>query len=1018
MAINEDTDELVAIAADEAPAAGLKEASARLALLINESMFDEAFYARQAGVSGSRAELIDHYMEIGEAALLSPSQNFDTAFYRSINPDVVQANISPLMHYLNYGRFEQRYANRMALRRDADLVAASGLFNSASYTWDRVRATFPGLSDIENYLAARDYLAPIGDAFDSQFYLNAYDDALSDYAVPILHYIHVGRAEHRVRNRRELDDAMRVESSGFNERFYLNQFPAGQAPGRPLEHYILVGSRTGLDPAPDFSTDYYLRRYPDIVTCGIRPFRHFVLHGRAEGRIGRPDFAPIIQQGEMLFDVSKPTILVASHEASRTGAPLVGLNVGERLSRSHNVVSYLGKPGPILPSFAASSCLVVSARLSSLDAEYLLIDLKATHNVAAVLLNSAETDAFAPAALQADLPSVALVHEFAEYIRPEGRASGLVELVDRVIAPAALIEESLQAELLLTRGSHANNIIVRHQGYLPQIPKGNLESAADLTGDDILDLIGARSGHKPKIVLGAGYVQMRKGVDLFVQTAAEVRRLHGDRCRFIWVGDGYRADGTDEYSTWVTSMVQRLDLKKHLFFLPAQSSLDTLFALSDVFYLPSRLDPFPNVVVDAFKAGRPVVCFEGATGSAELVTGRLGKGAAGAAVAYCNVMEAAAALVRFFRPSEAINGNAELVREAFDFDDYMAVIHQQLAIAAGLRSEAMQMTQAIMAAGEFDAAFHDNLSRPVDRRGTLAAIRTYVARGQKGLACNNPRPGFNEGAARSRLGLPGPGLAQNNHPATHRCVILPKTVTVAVPGLRVALHLHMHYPELAAEFAAKLSASPVKADLLVTTTSDTSRIEIEYAFRGYKGGRMQYVVVPNRGRDIGPFVGQAGAMVRSGNYDIIGHLHGKRSLAVSAQTGDRWRSYLVDTLLDGLPTILSLFEHDPLLGLVFAEDRHCVNWGMNQDIAAALIKRLQPPAILPDWPIFPIGTMFWARPAALAPLWSMALSERDFPAEPVAYDGTILHALERMLPSLCESTAHEWCTVYRQGAGW
>ena len=52
-----------------------------------------------------------------------------------------------------------------------------------------------------------------------------------------------------------------------------------------------------------------------------------------------------------------------------------------------------------------------------------------------------------------------------------------------------------------------------------------------------------------------------------------------------------------------------------------------------------------------------------------------------------------------------------------------------------------------------------------------------------------------------------------------------------------------------------------------------------------------------------------------------------------------------------------------------------------------------PPAI-----DFPVGTMFWARPEALAPLLRLGLNLDDYPDEPLPVDGTILHALERLLP--------------------
>jgi len=462
-----------------------------------EALFDEAFYAAASGVGGGRGDLVTHYLTIGEPAFVSPSLEFDVRFYRDTNPDVVRSGGSALVHYLTHGRHERRYPNRRRLQRDAERVTASGLFDARVYAWDRGRPAQAGLSEAEDYLVARNHRAPIGQQFDGEFYARVYDD-LSDPGftapvIPILHYIDIGRAQLRVCNDRQLKREIEAGRTRFNEHYYLdqfrNQFPDDPLPADPLRHYILTGNRLGLDPAPDFSGDYYLRRYPDLRVSGMTPFYHFAAHGHAEGRVGRPDFTSVTSAGQAAFDGGKPTLLLASHEASRTGAPLVGLNVGARLADTHNVISYLGRAGPLLRDFAAHSCLLVVAPLSPLDAEYLLLHLKATHRLAAVLLNSVETSNFAQAALQADLPSVALVHEFAEYTLPPGRMSEVIESVDRVITPATLIRDSVQAELLATRAGFANSIEVRPQGYLPRLPEDGAED--DLTREEILALIGA-----------------------------------------------------------------------------------------------------------------------------------------------------------------------------------------------------------------------------------------------------------------------------------------------------------------------------------------------------------------------------------------------------------------------------------------------------------------------------------------------------------------------------------------------
>ena len=87
-----------------------------------------------------------------------------------------------------------------------------------------------------------------------------------------------------------------------------------------------------------------------------------------------------------------------------------------------------------------------------------------------------------------------------------------------------------------------------------------------------------------------------------------------------------------------------------------------------------------------------------------------------------------------------------------------------------------------------------------------------------------------------------------------------------------------------------------------------------------------------------------------------------------------------------------------MLGIIIPEDPHLEGWEQNLNIGTELAARMGIPLPLPNHFEFPIGTMFWVRPAALAPLLDLGLTEAMMPAEPLADDGTILHALERLIP--------------------
>jgi len=988
------------------------------------ALFDEQYYARVSGSAGSRRELARHYLMYGESELLSPSGDFDIGFYRLANPDVVANGMSALLHYIRYGQAEGRYPNQKRLSFDVAKVESSGLFDHRIFSQRFKAVGSSGLTDIEFYLMS-DVPLPSSALFDEDFYAGAYDDVKDYPKKPLLHYITIGMAEARAPTADELLQRRLATRDLFDADYYLAQLPPGERPADPLEHYILTGARLGFDPCPEFSIDYYFRRNPDLRGKGIDGFYHYALHGKSEGRKARPIFSGWFRRGKRKLDRSKATIVIANHEASRTGAPLVGLTVGAKLAERYNVIVILGRGGPLEIDFLEYSCTVVVGAPSGLDAEYLLKEIAAAYDVAAILLNSVETAEFAFGSLYAQIPSVALLHEFAEYTLPPGKMTRVVQAVDRVVVPADLIWESVQREVALhCGGGPANNIVVRPQGYLPQLPQH--EELHDLTRDELLALLGIDDPENTKVVLGAGFVQMRKGVDLFVQTAAEMRDLWGDKVRFVWVGDGYEPGVDVQYSTWVADMVRRLDLEQHVYFLRHQASLSVLFDFADVFYLPSRLDPFPNVVLDAFKADKAVVCFDRATGVAAVLNSG---DARGAAVPYCDVRAAARALIEYAEPPDAAaRSNSRFVDDAFAFDAYVEFIGEQLEIAQRLRRELAHWATCIAESDAFDVRFHEGTSAPVSQADLERAVIDYAAHGVKGLSVCNARPGFSDGlywnahpsGMRDRPAL-ADALIAESPPATHRCVELdPGKWAPAFTG-NAALHLHLHYTDLAADFAARLEAARCRADLFITTTSPQKRLEIEYAFRRYKLGRVRVVEVPNRGRDIGPLLVGVKSYLRSGNYDIIGHLHGKRSAAVDSDMGDRWRTFLTDTLLgdrDNVRQIWSLFETDRKLGLVFAEDRHSVGWTKNRNVAEKLAQRLVPPPDLADFPLFPLGTMFWARPGALEPLWKLDFTPEDFPVEPAPYDGTILHAIERMLPTVAESAGYSWSTVHKPGSTW
>ena len=233
----------------------------------------------------------------------------------------------------------------------------------------------------------------------------------------------------------------------------------------------------------------------------------------------------------------------------------------------------------------------------------------------------------------------------------------------------------------------------------------------------------------------------------------------------------------------------------------------------------------------------------------------------------------------------------------------------------------------------------------------------------------------------------------------------------------VAAIIHAFYPEEIDSALARLANAPCAVDLFLSTDTDAKRREIEARTAIWSKGRVEIRVLPNRGRDIGAkFVGFRDVY---DSYDLFLHLHLKKSPHGGAPLA-RWRDYLFDNLLgspDIAGSILSLFD-DPRLGIVFPqhlfEIRGILNWGYDYDLARALMRRLGV-EINKDLVLeFPSGSMFWGRSAALRPLLDAGLTYDDFPEESGQVDGTMAHAIERIVLMAAESRGFEWLKVVRR----
>ncbi len=379
--------------------------------------------------------------------------------------------------------------------------------------------------------------------------------------------------------------------------------------------------------------------------------------------------------GKAAFDPHRKTLLICMHDASISGAPVLGLNLASRFSRHYNIVVLLLSGGPLADDFARVCVAVASPRSGSMrDASPALLSrmlfarIKRRFGLDLIIANSVECAVAVQAAGMNAIPCLSLVHEFAEYAHPQ-RLRATLSQADRIVFSSELAARSAAT----TPGFDRDRIAI--------IPQGRSEIPARAEDRPYSSFLQKPVGENEIICLGCGSVEMRKGTDLFIATAITALRKNA-RLRFVWVGDGYRPDSDIRFSFWLREQIERSGFRDRIDILPALSGspLLQLYRAASMMFLSSRLDPLPNVAIDALHEGLPVVCFDHASGLVEYV--RTDPVLKTLVATYLDTEAASGAICRLADDPElrrsASERSRKLSKSLFDIDDYVLALQGHL----------------------------------------------------------------------------------------------------------------------------------------------------------------------------------------------------------------------------------------------------------------------------------------------------------------------------------------------------
>jgi glycosyltransferase involved in cell wall biosynthesis len=280
--------------------------------------FDYEYYLLLNPELEGSPNLLAQFLVLGWVEGRDPCAKFSTHKYIWKYSDVRLAGVNPLIHYLRYGHAEGREiapaeGSRSKVQRQLSelewIEEVKSEFDPVFYT-----TMYPSLQSVPDlyghysstgWLEGRDPNAK----FSVRKYLSKHRDVLSSGQEPLNHFVRYGIFEGRETfpseavpetHRKDATSGLANEEmllrAEFDTEYYLSTYPELALVEDCFRHYMEIGWKEGKNPSRDFDTKFYLRNEGDIRKAGINPFRHYILHGRHEGRRGVHRIPKLVDQ--------------------------------------------------------------------------------------------------------------------------------------------------------------------------------------------------------------------------------------------------------------------------------------------------------------------------------------------------------------------------------------------------------------------------------------------------------------------------------------------------------------------------------------------------------------------------------------------------------------------------------------------------------------------------------------------------------------------------------------------------
>lgn len=232
---------------------------------------------------------------------------------------------------------------------------------------------------------------------------------------------------------------------------------------------------------------------------------------------------------------------------------------------------------------------------------------------------------------------------------------------------------------------------------------------------------------------------------------------------------------------------------------------------------------------------------------------------------------------------------------------------------------------------------------------------------------------------------------------------------------KVAVFVNLYYFDSLDYYCQFLNNVPVDIPIFIYSSQESVLIETK---KKLNRSNCYFEQKNNRGRDISALLVSAKNKILQ--YDYFCFIHDKKANAkhleedVSFWIENLWENTLAST--NYINQIIKTFLENERIGLLspmeqyadYYSDWYSTTWGTSYDKTIELAKKLNidENMLRSNFPTV-LGTVFWAKTLAMKKLFNYPWKYEDFLEEPLPIDGTISHAVERIIEFVIKDAGYE-----------